>query len=92
MDELYESINDIRMKLVSIDERQKEQEKKLNNYGDIVLTLRDVVNEQKNTSNELKRLRNDIDEIKGKPAKRWDLLIAAIITGVIGFLISKFFV
>ena len=32
----------------------------------------------------------DVDEIKAKPAKRWDTIIAAIITGVVGFLLARF--
>ena len=30
------------------------------------------------------------DSQQAKPAKRWDTVIAAIITGVVGFLLAKF--
>lgn len=32
----------------------------------------------------------DVDEIKSKPAKRWDAIIAALIAGVVGFVLAKF--
>ena len=31
----------------------------------------------------------DVDEIKNRPAKRWDVLIAAVITGVIGYVLAR---
>ena len=31
----------------------------------------------------------DVDEIKGKPAKRWDAVIAALIAGVAGYVLAR---
>lgn len=32
----------------------------------------------------------DLTTIKEKPSKRWDTVIAAIITGIVGFLLARF--
>lgn len=32
----------------------------------------------------------DVDEIKSKPAKRWDAVIAAVISGIVMFLLGHF--
>lgn len=32
----------------------------------------------------------DVDEIKSKPAKRWDAIIAAVISGIVMFLLGHF--
>ena len=36
----------------------------------------------------LAKLETAIEELKGKPAKRWDSVIGAVITGVVGFVIA----
>lgn len=42
------------------------------------------------TEKKVDSVKSDVDEIKAKPAKRWDAVIAALITGVIGFLLARF--
>jgi len=42
------------------------------------------------TEKKVDSVKLDVDEIKAKPAKRWDTIIAAIITGVVGFLLARF--
>lgn len=42
------------------------------------------------TESKVDGVKSDVDEIKAKPAKRWDAIIAALITGVIGFLLARF--
>lgn len=32
----------------------------------------------------------DVDEIKSKPAKRWDAVIVAIISAIVGFVFARF--
>ena len=39
-------------------------------------------------SNELKRQGEKLSEVEGKPAKRWDTVIACIITVLVGFAIN----
>lgn len=41
------------------------------------------------TERKIGEVKSDVDEIKSKPAKRWDAVIAALITGVIGFVLAK---
>lgn len=41
------------------------------------------------TETKVDGLRSDVDEIKSKPAKRWDAVIAAIIAAVVGFALAK---
>ena len=42
------------------------------------------------TEKKVDGVKNDVDEIKAKPAKRWDAIIAAIISGIIAFLLGHF--
>ena len=41
------------------------------------------------TERKVGEVKSDVDEIKSKPAKRWDAVIVALITGVIGFVLAK---
>ena len=38
---------------------------------------------------DLNRLQTDVNEIKAKPSKRWDTVIVAIITAIVGFALAK---
>lgn len=42
------------------------------------------------TDKKVGEVKQDVDEIKSKPSKRWDTIIAAIIAGVVGFVLAKF--
>ena len=42
------------------------------------------------TEKKVDGVKSDVDEIKAKPSKRWESIIAALITGVVGFLLAKF--
>lgn len=42
------------------------------------------------TEKKVDGVKSDVDEIKAKPAKRWDAIIAAIISGIVMFLLGHF--
>lgn len=42
------------------------------------------------TEKKVGEVKADVDEIKSKPAKRWDAIIIAIISAVVGFVLAKF--
>ena len=44
----------------------------------------------KSTKEKVSEVKNDVDEIKSKPAKRWDAVIAAVISGIVMFLLGHF--
>ena len=44
----------------------------------------------KSTEEKVSEVKQDVDEIKSKPAKRWDAVIAAVISGIVMFLLGHF--
>lgn len=42
------------------------------------------------TEKKVGEVKADVDEIKSKPAKRWDAIIIAIISAIVGFVLAKF--
>ena len=55
----------------------------------LVTTVEILVREQKSTNEKMDKLSGEIEEIKEKPAKRWDLIVTALISGVVGFLLTQ---
>lgn len=39
----------------------------------------------------LKEMKQDINEIKGKPNKHWDVIVTGLITGAITYIVAKIF-
>lgn len=60
--------------------QQGEQKQLTDSVHSLALAVRDIANEQKNTSHIVSLLSADVDVLKDKPAKRWDSVISVIIT------------
>ena len=97
------SDTEIQQALVDI-AAQKEQIKTLFNRVDeqktltesvhkLAISLERLTSAQKSTADKVDDLTGDVDELKNKPAKRWDsattVVITAIITAVITFILTQ---
>lgn len=49
----------------------------------LTLTVRDLANAQSNLSGSVGCIKSDVDELKGKPAKRWESVVSVIITAIV---------
>ena len=56
----------------------------------LAISLEKQVMALQSTDKKLDGVKADVDEIKSKPGKRWDAIVAAIIAGIVGFLLVKF--
>lgn len=76
-------------------EQLNNQQKLLEGVQNIALAVRDLANAQSNTSEQVRQLRSDVDDIQKKPEKKLDMMqtviITAILSGVIGFAIKAIF-
>jgi hypothetical protein len=61
----------------------------------LAISIERLTNAQQNTSTQVERLRSDVDEIQKNPGKKWEnlksIVIAAIVTGAIGYALGFFF-
>lgn len=98
---------ELTQKTMQLDERvtrHTEQIKTLFNMIDEVRSMAESVHklattveilalEQKDTNKKVDRLTNEVEEIKEKPAKRWDnvasVAVTAIVTAVITFMLTQ---
>ncbi len=54
----------------------------------LAITVRDLANEQKNLSGAVSCVKKDVDELKEKPAKRWENLVSIVISIVVTALLT----
>lgn len=59
----------------------------------LATTVEVLALEQKNTGEKIDKLTGEVDEIKEKPGKKWEAVVAvaitAIVTGVVTFLLTR---
>ena len=74
----------------SIFKRLDAQDKMLESIHKLATSVELLASAQKATEKKVDGLTREVEEIKYKPAKRWDLVITALITGVMAFLLAEF--
>lgn len=93
--------DDTRELLVRMDERIKTVESAVEKQGEMIEAVIKLAEAVKNQSEGLKRvegsvtcLRRDVDEIRFKPGRRWDIIITtaitAVVSGGIALMIGRF--
>lgn len=50
----------------------------------LAISVERLTNQQAATENQITTLTGDVTELKEKPAKRWDMVIASVISALIG--------
>ena len=90
MDEMGARIARIEEQIKELGRRMETLEKLTESVHSLTLTVRDLVNQQAQTEQDVETLSSDVKEIKEKPAKRWDAIVAALIAGLVGAGIGHF--
>ena len=90
MDEMGARIARIEEQIKELGRRMETLEKLTESVHSLTLTVRDLVKQQAQTEQDVETLSSDVKEIKEKPAKRWDAIVAALIAGLVGAGIGHF--
>ena len=76
-------------RLTEVEERSKSNshrleavEKKQNEFGDLVSSIKELAVREQNVENDVKEIKSDVKNLSGKSGKRWDSLADKIITTV----------
>ena len=56
----------------------------------LALSVQQLATQQANTESDVEALTSEVAEIKDKPVKRWDAIIAALIAALVGAGIGHF--
>lgn len=73
--------------LKHVNERLDHQDKVLDTLNELALSVRDLTHAQAATNERVDNLCEDMDEIKAKPAKRWNSIVSKAIDVVVGALL-----
>ena len=88
-------MDDIAIKVAEVDHRSRSNthridklEERQDHLDRLVATVATLASEQCNIKDDVKEIKADVKCLNDRPAKRWDAVIAAIIAGVVGYLIG----
>lgn len=87
-------------RLTEVEERSKSNqhridgiEKKQDEIGDLVSSVKVLAEREQNVENDVKEIKSDVKNLTNKPAKKWDNLVEkvlwAFIAAVIGFVLAQ---
>lgn len=65
-------------------ERLGNLEKLTESVNKMAISLERVTNKLTATEERVNHIADDVDEIKDKPGKRWDLIVTTVISGLVG--------
>lgn len=74
----------------NVDKAIDKQDKILERVQSIADAVRDQANVQTNMVAQVTQVRKDLDDIKCTPAKRWEMVVAGVITGLLSIAVGKF--
>ena len=69
--------------------RSRANEKIYDRLGDLERGMAIVTTQYSNIADRLAAISADLNSIKEHPGKRWEAVVAALITGLVGFLLAK---
>lgn len=70
-------------------ERSRSHEKIYQRLGDLERGMTAVTTQYSQIITQLATMSADLNALKERPTKRWESAVAALITGVVGFLLAK---
>lgn len=68
----------------SLSDRMGNLEKLTESVNKLAISLERLTAKQTATETQVEHLASDVEGIKGKPGKRWDAVIAAVISALVG--------
>ena len=71
-------------------ERSRAHEKMYDRLGELERGMTAVTTQYSQIITQLANLAADLNTLKERPSRRWDTAVAALITGVVGYLLARF--
>ena len=90
MEETGAAIARMEEQIKNLDRRMRKQKKLTESVQSLALSVQQLATQQASTENDVESLTAEVAEIREKPAKRWDAIIAALIAGLVGAGIGHF--
>lgn len=81
-------------RIVATEQSVKSAHKRLDELHELTQSISEMTSELKHMREDMNRLSNEVEEVKNRPMKRYDLIITTAITaltsGIIGYLLNNF--
>ena len=94
MDELEKTVVQHTEQIKTLFANQTQLQKLVDSVNSLAMAVKELATKQNALSGDVTGLRSDVDELKEKPAKKWDeitgKIIWAILAAVIGVVLGKF--
>ena len=90
MDDTSAAIARMEEQIKSLDRRMGNLEKLTESVQTLALSVQELATKQTSTEHDVENLTAEVAEIRDKPAKRWDAIVAALIAGIVGAGIGHF--
>ena len=90
MDDTGAAIARMEEQIKSLDRRMGNLEKLTESVQTLALSVQELATKQTSTEHDVENLASEVADIRDKPAKRWDAIVAALIAGIVGAGIGHF--
>ena len=90
MDDTSAAIARMEEQIKNLDRRMGNLEKLTESVQSLALSVQQLATQQSSTEHDVEALTSEVAEIRDKPAKRWDAIVAALIAGLVGAGIGHF--
>ena len=90
MDDTGAAIARMEEQIKSLDRHMGNLEKLTESVQTLALSVQELATKQTSTEHDVENLTAEVAEIRDKPAKRWDAIVAALIAGIVGAGIGHF--
>ena len=77
-------------RLAKVETMVENQQKIIDTMLDIASTTKSLVKQQEAANENIRLMRRDIDELRCKPAKRWDTVVTSAITATVAAVVAYF--
>lgn len=88
-------MEDMAVKVAEVEQRSKSNthrldkiEERQDNLDSLVSSVAALANEQEHIKDDVTEIKTDVKSLTEKPAKHWDAVVGAIITGIVGFVVA----
>ena len=88
MDSLPSKVMEHDAKIKNVEHRVKDLENEVHDLRELTKAVAVTNSNVKQLSNQFDELHQDVKELKGIPSNRWNSMVTAIATGVVGALIG----
>lgn len=91
MEDLSMQIGVMQQEIKDIGRRLDNMEKLTDSIHDMAISITEMTGNMKSMKEHVERISSDVDELKTKPAKRWEAVVAALIAGIVGAFVGRLF-